>query len=95
MADLTRERLEQLRHQARSRVQFSWEEILTLLDMASRCVSEETVKKLAIYLGFCEHDDDMRISDQTGEDLLDEFDEAVRSDLQPAAESLARKAEGK
>ena len=81
MADLTRERIAELLKFPHN---IQVDEIRPLLDMASRCVTEETVRAWWKYA--------------TGDLSLAAFDDAKREllglvsrDLQPAAEALARK----
>lgn len=62
--------------------------ILRLLDMASRCVSEETLLKLALAQSLA---DDVAGDAKKTELAYMEFNCAAQDELETAAESLARK----
>lgn len=85
MSDLTRERLAELKREAADchdidgYVHFGPGELEALLEMAERCVSEETVRRLARSISLNDHE-------QSDYDWCDFCDKAKR-DLRPAAES--------
>lgn len=90
MKDLSRERIAELRAMsmpgAGDSVLVPWHLYETLLDMASRAVSEETVRKLAEHLATRDSIWSRQVEATSA--LVD----SVVSDLRPSAEALARSA---
>ncbi len=91
MADLTRERIAELREffgprTDGCRCEVEWDTMNALLSMAERAVSEETVKRYAMHERLMAKD----ASFVACESAWDDFLESVERDLKPAAESLAK-----